>query len=89
MQADLDGLEQDCARLKNSPANAAERSGMSKGGMYYRSDNLFPQIANAAPVHELVEQPVVEGNIETSYLLDQVWRTAFLICCSQLRLDLD
>ncbi|KAF8337534.1 dynein associated protein-domain-containing protein [Cantharellus anzutake] len=54
MQADLDSLEQDYAKLKNSPANAVERP------------------ANAVPVNELIEQPVVEGNLETSYLLEQI-----------------
>ncbi len=34
MQADLDSLEHEYAKLKNSPANVAERSGMSKGGVY-------------------------------------------------------
>ncbi|GJJ08433.1 hypothetical protein Clacol_002649 [Clathrus columnatus] len=73
LQADLDTLEQDNLKLKTM-ASGMERQGLIKHvNMFGKEILLILQVAviNAPPQND-AEPVIVEGNLETSHLLEQI-----------------
>ena len=79
LQADLDSLEQDYARLKASAANATERPGMNIIRLFrVREASHSFRVAHGVQPLEGIEPPQVEGSLETTHLLEQVTNSLLL-----------